>query len=87
MRDGRVKRMHDDDLVSGAGNTLTVKTYIETGFNLNATAERLVLHRNTVAYRLKQVAERYGVDLSSPIRDPDLIFQTLLSCKLLLEDQ
>lgn len=33
-----------------------------------------------------QVAERYDIDLSSSVRDPDLVFQVLLSCKLLLGD-
>ena len=87
IRDGKVKRMHDDDCAAGAENTLTIKTYIETGLNLNATAKRLNVHRNTVAYRLKQIAERYGIDLSSPVNDSDLIFQTLLSCKILLGDK
>lgn len=44
------------------------------------------MHRNTVAYRLKHIAERYGVDLSTPVDDPGLVFRVLLSCKLLLGD-
>ena len=70
--------------MTGSENVRTAKSYIETGFNLAATAQALSMHRNTVAYRLKHIAERYEVDLSSPITDPTLVFQVLLSAKMLL---
>jgi len=84
--DAAVLRMHADDQAAGTDNVLTAKTYIETGFNLNATAKAVSVHRNTVAYRLKHIADRYGVDLSTPVEDPSLVFRVLLSCKLLLSD-
>ena len=84
--DADIARMFADDARSGSENVSTIKTYIETGFNLNATAKLLSVHRNTIAYRLKHIAERYGIDLSSPIDDPDLVFQVLLSAKALLGD-
>ena len=84
--DTRVARMRNDDISSGSENTLTAMKYIETGFNLNATAQHLSVHRNTVAYRLKHIAERYGIDLSSPISDFELVFFTLLSARILLEN-
>lgn len=84
--DARASHMFADDRAAGSENASTVKAYIETGFNLNATAQRMSIHRNTVAYRLKHVQERYGIDLSAPIEDPLLVFRILLSCKLLLGD-
>lgn len=84
--DEQVARMYADDVQTGSENVLTAKTYIESGFNLSATAEALSIHRNTAAYRLKHMSDRYGIDLSSPIDNPNTLFQILLSCKLLLED-
>jgi len=86
LLDAAVAHMHADDLESGTDNVLTAKTYIETGFNLNATAQAISVHRNTVAYRLKQIHDRYGIDLSVPVADHDLVFRVLLSCKILLGD-
>jgi DNA-binding PucR family transcriptional regulator len=86
MLDAAVAHMHADDLESGTDNVLTAKTYIETGFNLNATAQAISVHRNTMAYRLKQIHDRYGIDLSVPVADHDLVFRVLLSCKILLGD-
>lgn len=83
--DPNVAAMFAEDEARGSQNALTAKLYIETGFNLNATAEALSVHRNTVAYRLRHIANHYGIDLSSPVEDKELIFQTLLSCRLLLE--
>lgn len=84
--DANVARMHADDLKAQTDNVLTAKTFIETGFNLNATAQAISIHRNTAAYRLKQIADRYGIDLSAPVSDPGLVFRVLLSCKILLGD-
>ena len=84
IADARVARMHADDLAHGSQSTLTARAFIESGFSLNATAEKLAVHRNTVVYRLKLIRDRYGIDLSAPIRDDELVFHVLLSCKLLL---
>ena len=42
---------------------LTLRAYVQAGGNLNATAERLFLHRNSVAYRLQRIQELAGIDL------------------------
>ena len=38
------------------------------------------------SFRLKHIADRYGIDLSTPVDDPGLVFRVLLSCKVLLGD-
>ena len=83
--DAHAARMFEDDKKTGAENTLTIKTYIESGFNLNATAKLLSVHRNTVVYRLKLIHDRYGIDLATAAEDSELVFQILLSTKLLTE--
>jgi len=42
---------------------LTLRAYVHAGGNLNATAERLFLHRNSVAYRLQRIQDLSGIDL------------------------
>ena len=83
--DANVARLHADDLQAGSQNMLTARTFIEAGFSLNATAKELSVHRNTVVYRLKLIHDSYGIDLSAPVEDRELVFQVLLSAKLLTE--
>ena len=51
---------------------LTLRTYVETGGSIAATAERLFVHRNSVVYRIQRIQEVAELDL----RDPEL-FATL----------
>jgi hypothetical protein len=44
----------------------TVRTYVETGFNLRRSAEVLHVHPNTVMYRLRRVRELCGRDPHNP---------------------
>ncbi|WP_084511257.1 PucR family transcriptional regulator [Nocardia lijiangensis] len=41
----------------------TVEAYLDTGLRIEATAERLVVHPNTVRYRLSRFEELTGADL------------------------
>ncbi len=42
--------------------TVTLRTYVESGGSVAATAERLFLHRNSVGYRLQRIQELSGID-------------------------
>ena len=42
--------------------TVTLRTYVESGGSVAATAERLFLHRNSVGYRLQRIQELSGLD-------------------------
>lgn len=43
----------------------TLRVYTRTGFNKIKTAEQMFLHRNTVTYRIQQIEDLCGIDLSS----------------------
>ncbi|MET8778231.1 helix-turn-helix domain-containing protein [Nocardia sp. NPDC004654] len=44
----------------------TLETFVDTGFNQLATARQLMVHRNTVTYRLARVHELTGLDPHRP---------------------
>ena len=44
----------------------TVQTFLTSGLNLTDAAEKLHIHRNTLAYRLRRIEEIAGLDLGSP---------------------
>jgi len=56
----------------------TVRTYVETGFNLRRSAEVLHVHPNTVMYRLRRVRELSGRDP----HDPNDLLMLFLAMKL-----
>ena len=81
--DERLAKMHLDDIATGSENVRTIETVIKSAFNLNDAADALSVHRNTIAYRLRHIREKYGIDLSNAADDNDLVFQVLLSCMIL----
>ena len=52
----------------------TLDTYIEENGNLNQTAKKLYIHRNTLSYRLQKIGEVTGKD---PRKIKDLLELTL----------
>ena len=55
----------------------TLQVYLEEQGSLVRSAARLHLHRNAVAYRLRQIRERIGIDLE----DPDQRLALQLACR------
>jgi sugar diacid utilization regulator len=51
-----LERLRDRDLM------MTLKSFLEENLNTTDTAEKLGIHRNTVLYRLDQIAYRIGLD-------------------------
>ncbi|WP_443072449.1 helix-turn-helix domain-containing protein [Streptomyces sp. NBC_01485] len=55
---------------AGAGAANYCRTgepaYLDAGGDVPEAARRLVVHANTLRYRLGRVRERYGVDLDDP---------------------
>ena len=43
----------------------TLGTYLQCGCSIKCTAEKMFLHRNSLAYRLKRIAELTQVDLEN----------------------
>ncbi len=58
------------DTAHGAGLVDTLETYLRLNGSVAAVAETLALHRNTVRYRLTQIAELTGYD---PALTPDRV--------------
>jgi DNA-binding PucR family transcriptional regulator len=44
----------------------TLETFVDAGGNGVATAERLLIHRSTLNYRLARIAEICGCNLGDP---------------------
>ncbi len=53
-------RVHHTELL------VTLEAYFEAQSNLSRASERLAIHRNTLLYRLRRIAEISGSDLESP---------------------
>lgn len=74
-----------DSLSDAAGNQYvdTLMTFILCGFNKSLAAERLNIHRNTLAYRLEKIESVLGKPLTpQDFSDADMLTY-LLSCYLL----
>jgi len=69
------KKMYGEDLLR------TLQTYIISGCNISATAEKMFVHRHTITYRINMKSQMLGVDINS--LDEETRFQIYLSCRLL----
>ncbi|WP_406005273.1 helix-turn-helix domain-containing protein [Streptomyces sp. NBC_00637] len=64
--DGPVHDLIRADLAAGGELVRTLAAYFDAGGDVPEAARRLVVHANTLRYRLGRVRERYGVDLDDP---------------------
>lgn len=51
----------------------TLQTFLASGLSVRATARRLHVHENTVAYRVKRIVEALGVDSVNELVRPDIV--------------
>ncbi|WP_327319990.1 PucR family transcriptional regulator [Streptomyces sp. NBC_01235] len=63
---GPVHDLIRTDLAAGGELVRSLAAYLDTGGDVPEAARRLVVHANTLRYRLSRVRERYGVDLDDP---------------------
>ncbi|MFF3201109.1 PucR family transcriptional regulator [Streptomyces sp. NPDC002962] len=63
---GPVHDLIRTDLAAGGELVRTLGAYFDAGGDVPEAARRLVVHANTLRYRLGRVRERYGVDLDDP---------------------
>ncbi|MDQ4036384.1 MAG: helix-turn-helix domain-containing protein [Chloroflexota bacterium] len=68
----------DHDRRTGGELIATLRAYVEEGFVQRRAAERLVVHVNTVVYRLRRISELLGVDLA----DPSVTFDLSLALRI-----
>jgi sugar diacid utilization regulator len=54
------------DAERGADLVATLRTYVKTGFSPTRSAQELIVHPNTVLYRLKRIRELTGRDPQEP---------------------
>ncbi|MFF8596282.1 PucR family transcriptional regulator [Streptomyces sp. NPDC015220] len=75
---GPVHELVRSDLAAGGELLRTLAAYLDTGGDVPEAARRLVVHPNTLRYRLRRVRERHGVDLD----DPDTRLLVALAARL-----
>lgn len=68
----------DHDRAQGTEYLRTLEAYLECGCNLVTSASRLVVHRNTMVYRIGRIVEMTQIDLA----DPRVIERLRLSLRL-----
>jgi sugar diacid utilization regulator len=67
----------DYDATHGVQLVLTLSEYLECGGHYDATARLLLVHRNTLKYRLRRIREVTGYDLGHP----DTQFNLMLAAR------
>ncbi|MFE9624630.1 PucR family transcriptional regulator [Streptomyces sp. NPDC006527] len=75
---GPVHDLIRTDLATGGDLVRTLAAYLDAGGDVPAAARRLVVHPNTLRYRLGRLRERHGVDLD----DPDTRLLLILAARL-----
>jgi PucR C-terminal helix-turn-helix domain len=78
IADNIVQRVFDD--LSGSEHTdlaATLRCLAANSFDRGATATELIVHRNTVLYRIQRIQKLTGLDLQSPI-DQNLVCLAIL---------
>ncbi|MFE3517660.1 helix-turn-helix domain-containing protein [Streptomyces sp. NPDC059166] len=76
--DGPVHELIRADLAAGGDLVRSLAAYLATGGDVPAAARRLLLHPNTLRYRLRRVRERFALDLD----DPDIRLVLALAVRL-----
>ncbi|MFJ8858975.1 PucR family transcriptional regulator [Streptomyces sp. NPDC102451] len=63
---GPVHELIRADLAAGGDLVRSLAAYLETAGDIPLAARRLVLHPNTLRYRLRRARERFDIDLDDP---------------------
>ena len=71
--DKNIGKLIDYDKLNGTELVRTVEVYFENKFNLTRTAKELMIHRNSLMYRLRRVEEIIGRKLDDPNAFLDII--------------
>ena len=58
-----VRPLVEHDRARGSDLVKTLRTYFAAGANATEAADRLYLHRNSMAYRLERIGRLTGLDL------------------------
>jgi PucR family transcriptional regulator, purine catabolism regulatory protein len=63
----RIERLAESDRARGADLLHTLEVFLESDANGVRAAEKLIVHRHTLKYRLQRIEEICGVDLGDPL--------------------
>ena len=61
-----VEPLVEHDQTRGSDLVKTLRTFFAAGANASEAADRLFLHRNSLAYRLERIGKLTGLDLKEP---------------------
>lgn len=61
-----VRPLAERDRERGSDLIRTLRVYFDSGANASEAADRMFLHRNSMAYRLGRIQELVGLDLKDP---------------------
>ncbi len=78
--DSRIIKIQLFDLVNGTNYLETIRSYLENEKSVQAVAESLYIHRNTVIYRIKKIKELFNINFDNY----DQLVQLYISTKLLM---
>lgn len=62
----RLRALFEQDQATPNGSVETLRAWLDSNGDVQATARRLNLHHNTVRYRLRRIAETHGIDVEVP---------------------
>jgi|GEM_PF-2007891 len=78
--DSRIIKIQLYDLVNGTDYLETIRAYLENEKSVQAVAESLYIHRNTVNYRIKKIKELFNINFDNY----DQLVQLYISIKILM---
>ena len=73
FRDDYLKKLYQIDHKSSSQLLDTLRTYLQNNGNMLRTAEILIIHRNTLQYRMDRIKAILQLDLNSPFVKRDIL--------------
>jgi len=64
---GPLQRIHEHDQEQGKDYIATLSCFLDVGGDIQAAADRLFVHTNTVRYRVRRIEQMSGLDLADPM--------------------
>lgn len=86
--DGVIGKIRDYDKLNGTDYLNILKTYLDSGCSVQLTADKLLVHRNTVNYQIKQIKKIFGIEFTESMKmNLNLAFRIIKLIKGVNEDE
>lgn len=72
--DGVLEELEANDMQAGTQYVQSLRGYLENRLDLRLAASKQGIHRNTLAYRIRRIQERFALDLSNKNACFELLF-------------